>query len=100
MRAARWTGTKSVELGTVPKPMITAPKDAIVRVTHCTICGSDLHMYAGELNSGMQKGDIMGHEAIGIVEDVGPQVSKIKKGDRVIILPVIACGDCFYCQRQ
>ncbi|TIA50972.1 alcohol dehydrogenase GroES-like domain-containing protein [Aureobasidium pullulans] len=100
MRAARWTGTKSVELGTVPKPMITAPKDAIVRVTHCTICGSDLHMYAGELNSGMQKGDIMGHEAIGIVEDVGPQVSEIKKGDRVIILPVIACGDCFYCQRQ
>ncbi|THW06380.1 alcohol dehydrogenase GroES-like domain-containing protein [Aureobasidium pullulans] len=100
MRAARWTGTKSIELGTVPKPMITAPKDAIVRVTHCTICGSDLHMYAGELNSGMQKGDIMGHEAIGIVEDVGSQVSKIKKGDRVIILPVIACGDCFYCQRQ
>ncbi|THY24103.1 alcohol dehydrogenase GroES-like domain-containing protein [Aureobasidium pullulans] len=100
MRAARWTGTKSIELGTVPKPMITAPKDAIVRVTHCTICGSDLHMYAGELNSGMQKGDIMGHEAIGIVEDIGPQVSKIKKGDRVIILPVIACGDCFYCQRQ
>jgi threonine dehydrogenase-like Zn-dependent dehydrogenase len=100
MKAALWTGTKSIELGVVAKPTITAPKDAIVRITHCTICGSDLHMYAGALNKVMEKGLIMGHEAIGIVEDVGPEVKNIHPGDRVIILPVIACGDCFYCKRR
>jgi threonine dehydrogenase-like Zn-dependent dehydrogenase len=100
MKAAQWTGTKSIEVGIVPKPMITASKDAIVRITHCTICGSDLHMYVGELNQAMQKGDIMGHEAIGIVEDVSPEVTTLQRGDRVIILPVIACGECFYCKRQ
>jgi threonine dehydrogenase-like Zn-dependent dehydrogenase len=72
MKAALWTGTKSIELGEVPKPTVTAPKDAIVHITHCTICGSDLHMYAGDLNKVMEKGLIMGHEAIGIVEEVGP----------------------------
>lgn len=54
----------------------------------------------GELDSAMKKGDIMGHEAVGYVEDVGPEVQKIQKGDRVIILPVICCGECFYCKRQ
>ncbi|KXJ93988.1 S-glutathione dehydrogenase [Microdochium bolleyi] len=100
MLAAQWHGTKSIKVGEVPKPTITAPKDAIVRVTHCTICGSDLHMYAGALNKVMEKGLIMGHEAIGIVEEVGPSVQKLQVGDRVIILPVIACGDCFYCKRK
>lgn len=100
MKAATWTGAKSIEVATVPKPTITAPKDAIVHITHCTICGSDLHMYEGSLNSGMKKGLIMGHEAIGIVEEVGPEVKNLKTGDRVIILPVIACGDCFYCKRK
>ncbi|KAM0347289.1 hypothetical protein ACHAPU_004808 [Fusarium lateritium] len=100
MKAAQWTGTKSIELGQVPKPTITAPKDAIVHITHCTICGSDLHMYAGDMNKVMEKGLIMGHEAIGIVEDVGPEVKDLKVGDRVIILPVIACGDCFYCKNK
>lgn len=100
MKAAQWTGSKSVEIGEVPKPTITAPKDAIVRITHCCICGSDLHMYSGEMNMVMQKGDILGHEAIGFIEDVGPEVQNFKAGDRVIILPVIACGDCFYCKEQ
>lgn len=100
MKAAQWLGTKSIEIGTVPKPTITAPKDAIIHVTHCTICGSDLHMYTGDMNSAMQKGDIMGHEAIGIVDEVGPEVQDLQVGDRVIILPVIACGDCFHCQRK
>jgi threonine dehydrogenase-like Zn-dependent dehydrogenase len=100
MKAAQWMGTKTIQLGTVPKPTITAPKDVIVRITHCTICGSDLHMYCGELNVGMQQGDIMGHEAIGIVEDIGPSVKTLEVGDRVIISPVIACGDCFYCQQE
>lgn len=100
MKAALWKGTKSIELGDVPKPTITAPNDAIVHITHCTICGSDLHMYNGDLNKVMEKGLIMGHEAIGIVEEVGPLVKSIGVGDRVIILPVIACGDCFYCKRN
>ncbi|EON65967.1 hypothetical protein W97_05209 [Coniosporium apollinis CBS 100218] len=100
MKAAQWTGTKSVTVGEVARPMITAPKDAIVHITHCTICGSDLHMYGGEMNMAMEKGDILGHEAIGYVEEVGPEVKGFKAGDRVIILPVIACGDCFYCERQ
>lgn len=100
MKAAQWMGTKSVKIGEVPKPTITAPKDAIVRVTHCCICGSDLHMYGGEMNMAMQPGDILGHEAIGYIEEVGPEVQNFKAGDRAIILPVIACGECFYCQNQ
>lgn len=100
MKAAQWMGTKSVKIGEVPKPTITAPKDAIVQVTHCCICGSDLHMYGGEMNMAMQKGDILGHEAIGYIEEVGPEVQNFKAGERVIILPVIACGECFYCQNQ
>ncbi|KAH7303879.1 chaperonin 10-like protein [Stachybotrys elegans] len=100
MKAALWMGTKSIKLGVVPRPTITAPKDAIVHITHCTICGSDLHMYAGDMNKVMEKGLIMGHEAIGVVEEVGPQVKNLTIGDRVIILPVIACGECFYCKRK
>jgi threonine dehydrogenase-like Zn-dependent dehydrogenase len=100
MKAALWMGPKSIELGEVPKPTITAPKDAIVHITHCTICGSDLHMYSGDLKKAMKKGLIMGHEAIGIVEEVGPEVKNLKAGDRVVILPVIACGECFYCKRR
>jgi threonine dehydrogenase-like Zn-dependent dehydrogenase len=100
MKAAQWQGAKKIEVGIVPKPMITAPKDAIVPITHCTICGSDLHMYVGELNSAMKKGYIMGHEAIGIVEQVGPYVKSLDPGHRVIILPLIACGECFYSERK
>lgn len=98
--AALWMGTKSIQLGEVSKPTITAPKDAIVHITHCTICGSDLHMYNGDMNKVMQKGLIMGHEAIGFVEEVGPEVKNLTAGDRVIILPVIACGECSYCKRK
>lgn len=100
MKAAQWTGTKSVTVGEIPRPTITVPKHAIVHITHCCICGSDLHMYGGEMNQAMQEGDIMGHEAIGYVHEIGPEVQKIKAGDQVIILPVIACGDCFSCKEQ
>lgn len=99
MKAAQWTGTRSITLNAVPRPTITAPADAIVRITHCTICGSDLHMYAGDMNAGMQHGDIMGHEAIGIVDEVGAAVASLAPGDRVVVLPVIACGDCAHCAR-
>ncbi|KAK8130341.1 NAD-dependent aldehyde dehydrogenase [Apiospora kogelbergensis] len=100
MRANQWMGAKSLKIGEVPKPTITAPKDAIVRITHCCICGSDLHMYGGEMDKYMESGDILGHEAIGYVEEVGQGVDGFKAGDRVIILPVIACGECFYCQKE
>ncbi len=100
MKAALWMGPKNVQLGTVPKPMLTAPKDAIVHITHCTICGSDLHMYNPDLKTAMEKGLILGHEAIGIVEEVGSGVQTLSPGDRVIILPVIACEECFYCKRE
>lgn len=100
MKAAQWMGSKSIQISEVPKPTITALKDDIVRVTHCCICGSDLHMYGGEMNQAMQKGDILGHEAIGYIEEIGTGVSDFKAGDRVIILPVIACAECFYCQKQ
>ncbi|OJJ45888.1 hypothetical protein ASPZODRAFT_133762 [Penicilliopsis zonata CBS 506.65] len=100
MKAAQWMGTRVIELNSVPKPTITDPGDAIIHITHCTICGSDLHLYEGELNDAMQKGDILGHEAIGFVEEVGSDVKKLAPGDRVIILPIIACGSCDYCQRQ
>lgn len=93
-------GTREVEVGLVPKPTITDPSDAIVQITHCSICGSDLHMYEGDLNDAMKKGDILGQEAIGIVEETGSEVKTVKAGDRVVILPVIACGRCEYCQRQ
>ncbi|KAJ5213956.1 hypothetical protein N7449_001125 [Penicillium cf. viridicatum] len=100
MKAAQWMGTRTVEVGVVPKPKITEPEDAIVQITHCTISGSDIHLYEGELKDAMQKGDILGQEAIGLVEEVGSNVKSLKAGDRVIILPVISCGTCDYCQRQ
>ncbi|EHK96597.1 putative Zinc-type alcohol dehydrogenase-like protein [Glarea lozoyensis 74030] len=100
MKAAQWMGPRDIQLGTVPKPMLTANKDAIVHITHCTICGSDLHMYNPDMKSAMEKGLILGHEAIGIVDEVGPEVKTLQVGDRVIILPVIACGECFYCQNE
>ncbi|KAJ5607791.1 Branched-chain amino acid aminotransferase II [Penicillium hordei] len=100
MKAAQWMGTRTVEVGVVPKPKITEPEDAIVQITHCTISGSDIHLYEGELKDAMQKGDILGQEAIGLVEEVGSNVKSLKPGDRVIILPVISCGNCDYCQRQ
>ncbi|KAJ5963963.1 Branched-chain amino acid aminotransferase II [Penicillium vulpinum] len=100
MKAAQWMGTRAIEVGVVPKPKITDPSDAIVQITHCTISGSDIHLYEGELKDAMEKGDILGQEAIGVVEEVGPNVKILKAGDRVIILPVISCGSCQYCQRQ
>jgi threonine dehydrogenase-like Zn-dependent dehydrogenase len=93
-------GRRDVEIGLVPKPTITDPSDAIIQVTHCTISGSDLHIYEGDLGEAMRKGDIMGREAIGLVEQVGPNVKTLEVGDRVIILPVIACGYCDYCKRK
>lgn len=86
---------RSVE--TVADPIIQEPDDIILRVTATAICGSDLHLYRGKIPK-TEHGDIFGHEFMGIVEEVGPAVTAVKKGDRVIVPFVIACGDCFFCQ--
>lgn len=99
MRALTYHSTRDVRVETVADPILQAPDDVILKVTATAICGSDLHLYRGKIPA-TQAGDIFGHEFMGIVEEVGPEVTQIKKGDRVIIPFVIACGDCFFCQHD
>jgi threonine dehydrogenase-like Zn-dependent dehydrogenase len=98
MRALTWQGKRKVSVDEVPDPRIQEPTDAVIRVTSTAICGSDLHLY--ELfGPFLQKGDILGHEPMGIVEEVGSAVTSLQPGDRVVIPFVIACGHCFMCSR-
>jgi threonine dehydrogenase-like Zn-dependent dehydrogenase len=97
MKAVAWHGTHDVRVDTVPDPAIQEPTDAIVRVTSTGICGSDLHLYE-VLGPFIDEGDILGHEPIGVVEEVGAQVEHIAPGDRVVIPFNISCGHCFMCQ--
>jgi threonine dehydrogenase-like Zn-dependent dehydrogenase len=99
MRAVCWHDKLDVRVETVPDPAILNPRDAIVRVTATAICGSDLHLYGGFV-PGMLKGDILGHEFMGEVVEVGPSVANLKVGDRVVVPFPIACGNCFFCQRD
>ncbi len=99
MKAICWHGTSEVRVDTVPDPKIADPGDAIVRITATAICGSDLHLYDGLMPT-MQEGDVLGHEPMGVVEEVGKGVTKLKKGDRVVIPFTISCGSCWFCQRQ
>ncbi|CAF1470811.1 unnamed protein product [Adineta steineri] len=92
-----WHGKKDVRIAQRPKPIITDDSDAIIHVTSSTICGSDLHMYNGDMK-GMLSKDIIGHECMGIVESIGPNVKNIKVGDRVVVSAPIACGQCEYCK--
>ena len=96
MKAVTWHGKRDVRVDTVPDPSIHHPTDAIVRITSTGICGSDLHLYE-VLGPFMGEGDILGHEPMGIVEEVGADVTHIAKGDRVVIPFNIACGHCFMC---
>ncbi|WP_043342024.1 zinc-dependent alcohol dehydrogenase [Belnapia moabensis] len=98
MRALCWHGKQDIRCDTVPDPKIEHPRDAIIKVTSCAICGSDLHLYDGFM-PGMENGDIMGHETMGIVEEVGSEVTNLKKGDRVVIPFTIFCGECDQCRR-
>ena len=98
MRALTWQGTGKVSVETVPDPKIQEPTDAIVRMTSTAICGSDLHLY-DVLGMYLDKGDILGHEPMGIVEEVGPEVTHIRPGDRVVIPFNISCGYCWMCKR-
>jgi threonine dehydrogenase-like Zn-dependent dehydrogenase len=98
MKALCWHGKGDMRCDTVPDPKIEDPRDAIIRVTATAICGSDLHMYDGVI-PGMHSGDVVGHETMGVVIEVGPQVQKLKVGDRVVVPFTIACGECFFCKR-
>jgi threonine dehydrogenase-like Zn-dependent dehydrogenase len=96
MRAVAWHGKRDVRVDMVPDPAIREPTDAIVRITSTGICGSDLHLYE-VMGPFLGEGDILGHEPMGIVEEVGDEVTSIAPGDRVVIPFQIACGDCFMC---
>jgi len=99
MRACCWFGKNDVRVETVPDPMIVNSRDAIIKVNLTAICGSDLHLLHGAVPS-MESGDILGHEFMGEVMEVGPGNSKLKRGDRVVVPFAISCGDCFYCRNQ
>jgi len=99
MRANTWHGTKSVQVEEVPDPKILNSRDAIVRITSTAVCGSDLHLYNGFMPS-MKRGDVLGHEFMGEVVEVGPGVDNLEVGDRVVVPFPIACGDCAQCERE
>ncbi len=99
MKAICWYGKKDVRVENVPEPKLLAKRDAIVKTTLTAICGSDMHLYHGVIPT-MRAGDILGHEFIGEVVEVGTEVRNLKKGDRVIVPFCIACGNCFYCQHS
>src|ERR671925_988052 len=99
MRATCWEGKRNVKVETVPDSKILNQRDAIVRITSTAICGSDLHLYNGFIPT-MERGDILGHEFMGEVVEVGPGVKNLKAGDRVVVPFPIACGSCLQCARQ
>src|SRR6059058_2021628 len=93
MKALAWHGKADIRCDEVPDPRIEHPRDAIIKVTACAICGSDLHIYDGVIPS-MESGDVMGHETIGEVVEVGSENKALKVGDRVVVPFTIACGEC------
>ena len=97
MKALTFQGERTVRVEDVPKPVLTGPDDALVRVTTGAICGSDLHLY--HLRIPIQPGAVLGHEFVGVVEEVGEHVSRLKPGDRVVACFFTYCGHCFYCRR-
>lgn len=99
MKAVCWHGANDVRVETVPDPKILNPRDAIIKITSTAICGSDLHLYDGFIPT-MEKGDILGHEFMGEVVDLGSEVKNVKIGDRVVVPFTISCGNCFFCNRD
>src|SRR3954471_12871508 len=98
MKAVTWHGRRDVRVDEVPDPAIKEPTDAVIRVTSSGICGSDLHLYE-VMGPFMGEGDVLGHEPMGIVEEVGPEVEQIRPGDRVVIPFNISCGHCYMCDQ-
>ncbi|ORY28017.1 chaperonin 10-like protein [Naematelia encephala] len=99
MKALAWFGNKDVRMVEAAIPEISEEKDVIVKVTGTTICGSDLHLYHSEM-LGLQKGDILGHEFMGVIDRVGPAVTTLSKGDKVVVSFQIACGTCVFCKKK
>jgi threonine dehydrogenase-like Zn-dependent dehydrogenase len=99
MRALCWHGKEDIRIDTVPDPRIEDPRDIIVKVSSTAICGSDLHIYGGFVPS-MEKGDIVGHEPMGEVVEVGRDVKTLHRGDRVVVPFTISCGTCSFCRKQ
>ncbi len=99
MKAACWFGTGKIRVEDVPEPKLLNPHDAIVKVSSTAICGSDLHLYDGFIPS-MQAGDILGHEFMGEVVEIGPEVKNLKLGDRVVVPFPVSCGQCWFCQHE
>jgi threonine dehydrogenase-like Zn-dependent dehydrogenase len=99
MRAVCYEGKENVRVEDVPDPVILNPHDAIVKVTTTAICGSDLHIYDGYIPT-MEKGDVLGHEFMGEVVEVGKETTRLRVGDRVVVPFTIACGHCFFCKEQ
>src|SRR5215468_6049512 len=99
MRAVVWEGKHKVQVQQVPDPEIVNPRDAIVKVTLTAICGSDLHLYNGFVPT-MEAGDVLGHECMGEVVEVGAEAKNLSKGDWVVVPFAIACGCCFFCRRD
>jgi threonine dehydrogenase-like Zn-dependent dehydrogenase len=99
MKAVVWHGKEDVRVEAVPDPVLREPTDAIIRVTSSGICGSDLHLYS-LLGMFMEAGDILGHEPMGVVEEVGSAVTRLRPGERVVVPFNIACGDCWMCSRK
>jgi len=99
MKALAWMGKNTVQIITVPKPKVIEPRDVIVKITGSTVCGSDLHLLHGTIVQ-LQKGDILGHEFCGVVDEIGPDIRNMQKGQRVVASFQIACGDCYYCKKK
>ncbi|UII20829.1 zinc-dependent alcohol dehydrogenase [Fulvivirga ligni] len=99
MKALCWHGKNDVRIDTVPDPIIEDPDDVIIKVTSTAICGSDLHLLGGLVPT-MQEGDILGHEFMGEIVELGKNVTKFKKGDRVVVPFTISCGHCTYCEQD
>jgi alcohol dehydrogenase len=97
MKATIFHGPHDVRVERVPDPALAAPTDAIVRITRAAICGSDLHVYDG--GTPVEAGFVLGHEGVGVIEEVGSGVTRLRKGQRVVVSAVVACGECFYCRR-
>ena len=99
MKAVCWHGAQDVRVETVPDPKILNPRDAIIKITSTAICGSDLHLYEGNIPT-MESGDILGHEFMGEVVETGKEVKNLQKGDRVVVPFTISCGGCFFCKKD
>jgi len=99
MKALCWMGSGKVEVHTVSDPTLLNPHDAIIKITRTAICGSDLHLFDGFIPT-MEEGDILGHEFMGIVEEVGKEVNNLQRGDRVVVPFTIACGKCEFCRKK